>query len=236
MRPVGAAVSSRPDTLDAIRDVAETLLLKARAPRIFPTPVDAVIAAAAVEEIVCTEEARARFVAGSTDTWYLHFDSAWKKLRGSADVRDSRIFVMPDVDTVDRKMVRLHELGHVALPWHRVRQRHEDDAMSLSPACQAIFDREADAFAAEIVFQASHFEALAGSMRPGFDAVFRLARLYGASPADTARYLACDWREPLALLTYTVAPNFHDNESSPISRLRADAAVSSSFLVNHGEL
>src|SRR5207245_6072117 len=138
-------------------------LRRARAVGVFPTPIDRLIAVTGVQELESIEDARESFMEQSTTHVRAVFASAMAKIRGFADLVGGRTFTAPDATDVQKRWIRLHELGHQSIPWQNVRPAYADDRFSLSSQCEEIFDREANDFASELLFQGERFPALAKS-------------------------------------------------------------------------
>ncbi len=215
-----------PESMSEIRTAAEDLLFRADAARVFPTPVDKILSTTGISDIGDIEEIRWRYLKSLPPAEAGIFEKAWKKVQGFADLQNGSIYSAPAEHTPLWNWLRLHELGHHVLWWHRVRNV-DGASLPLTAGLRHLFDKEADAFASQIVFQGSHFDALAGALPFGFGSILRLAEIYGAPQDAAARRLVEDCRNPAALVTYVqVLPSVG---SDAILELDGDHSGSPSF-------
>lgn len=108
------------------------------------------------------------------------------KLLGMLSVKKKTIYVDPDQVSTQKRFTTAHEIGHFVLPWQES-AFHVDDKDTLAPTTQEIFEREANAFAGELMFGAGRFNEHADSDAPGIETPLALATEYGASAAATLR-------------------------------------------------
>ena len=154
---------------------------------ILPTPVDQILAVAQVEEImedVLSETflARLRRKAGNS------LKQAVSKVLGVFDAVSSLVFIDQLLVPVKKRFVRLHEAAHGFLPWQRPMYRIvEDCEKSLDPDAAALFDREANVFASEILFQNDTFHNLAADEPFEVWTPIRLAKKFNASLYSSIR-------------------------------------------------
>lgn len=163
-----------------ITDLTNTLLRRAGAYGVLPTPIDQLYEFSQIECLTFgVEEQRrwARLREGAQNV----VRSMFQKLRGFGDLREKVVFVASDAPLARDRFVKGHELGHQIIPWHHVRREFMDDNHTLSPATRALFEREANYFAAEVLFQAELFTRRARDFTPSLDAVFTLAEVHQAS-------------------------------------------------------
>jgi Zn-dependent peptidase ImmA (M78 family) len=85
-----------------------------------------------------------------------------QKIDAMLDLADRCVFVRDGMHDHKKNWSYLHELGHHVLPWHRD-LLYRCSILRLPPRVQKLFEREADQFAAEVLFFGSDFveEALA---------------------------------------------------------------------------
>jgi hypothetical protein len=236
IRPASASIIVRPDSHDEVRKVAQELLRRARAIGVFPTPVDNLIAAVGIEELSDVESARHRFLEQASDRVRATFASAWAKIRGFADLVRRTTYSAPDATDVQKRWVRLHELGHQTIPWQRIRLAYSDDSESLSPLCEEAFDREANDFASELLFQGERFPSVAKSAGSTMESVFNFANKYGASRHATTRRFAEEAREAALLITYYGSAYTVDSSGMPELRLGKGHSASPEFLERYSGL
>lgn len=189
-----------PESEDKLSQIVRKLLREGDAFGVLPTPVDRLLAVARIKSIESIPDES--FLATLSDQTQSFFKGAWQKLRGIADLREDVNYVPKDTHIGRQLFTQCHELGHQTIPWHRVDAAYLDDSESLSADAKAIFEREANYFSAQTVFQIDRFRTMARDYRPSFNAVFALAELYGASKQATAWRFVEDQDETLALLQY----------------------------------
>jgi hypothetical protein len=177
-----------------IRKEALEALARADALGRFPTPVDDVLAVARLE--VVEEDLadlpfldRMRRKAGS-------LKRALSKVLGIFDVKAGLVFIDRTVQAAKQTFLKLHEIGHSFLPWQRdVYKVIEDCEGTLDPETADLFDREANLFATEVLFQIDGFIQEANDSPFGLKVPLDLKRKYGASAyAAIRQYVAKNHR------------------------------------------
>ena len=173
-----------PDSYQAVRKQAEKALRDAGALDVFPTPVEAIMDVADVQEIddeVLNPSLVERFrkeLGAAVGT----IKRAVGKLIGLFHAAGGYIFVDKALPPIKKIFVRLHETGHGFLPWQRkMYQLVEDSAESLDPAVADQFDREANVFASEVLFKLDRFIDEANDHDFNIFVPVRLAKRYGSS-------------------------------------------------------
>jgi len=174
-----AAESSLPSARD-ITDLTNRLLHRADAYGVLPTPIDRLYEFSKIDCLTFGAEEQRRWARLRASTQNV-VRSMLQKLRGFGDLREKVVFVTSDAPIARDRFVKGHELGHQIIPWHHVRPEYVDDDHTLSPATRALFEREANFFAAEVLFQAELFTRRARDFTPSLDAVFTLAETHQAS-------------------------------------------------------
>ena len=140
-----------------VRKEAERLLRDAGALGRFPTPVSEVMEAGKValapEDVLNEGFLKSiRRKAGGA------LKSALSKVMGLFDARDRLMFIDSAVKAVKQIFLKLHETGHAVLPWQRnLYAVVEDGEQELDPDIADLFDREANVFATEVLFQLDSF-------------------------------------------------------------------------------
>ena len=179
MQPIDYLLSAQ--QMRRIRAEAERALKKADAIGCFPTPVKAIMEAADVEEV---EDQildhgflyKMRRQAGSA------LYRAVSKVIGLFDAVGKLVFVDRTIHVFKQVFVRLHELGHSVLPWQReMYALVETSEQSIAPDVAKTFDREANVFAAEVLFQVGGFSKDAAEMDFTLQTAVDLSDKYGAS-------------------------------------------------------
>jgi Zn-dependent peptidase ImmA (M78 family) len=173
--------SLSPQDLAEIRKQADRVLRSASAYDRFPTPVADIIAAANLRI-----ETKVSLDAGFMGKMYKKVSGTIKraveKVVGLFDSRDQMIYLDLTVKDSKQRFVSLHETGHGFLPWQKdTYALMEDGASELDPYTQEEFERQANPFASEVLFQAGKFEEEARSLSFTIRTPIELAKRYGAS-------------------------------------------------------
>lgn len=167
-----------------VRAEAERALREAGALGVFPTPVADIMSVAKVEEVkedVLNESfiqklrAKARGAGQSLKT-------ALSKVLGLFHASEGLVFIDKSLMEVKKTFVRLHESAHGFLPWQRTMYAVvEDCEHSLDPDVAEAFDREANVFASEVLFQLDAFIEESRSKDFGIFVPVNMSKKYGAS-------------------------------------------------------
>jgi hypothetical protein len=94
-----------------------------------------------------------------------------------------RILIDADQPRLKHRWNEAHEIGHSIIPWHQGLMG--DDRLTLRPTCHAQLENEANYAAGCLLFLGPQFVKEARSLRPGFEAVIRLAGRYGNTLTST---------------------------------------------------
>jgi hypothetical protein len=156
------------------------------------------------------------------------------KLLGLLAVKQKTIYVDPDLVPTRKRFTIAHEIGHRALPWQND-AFHVDDKNTLALTTRDEFEREANAFGAELLFGAGRFNREADDEALGLATPLALSSLYGTSAAATIRQYAEHNHRPVALLAIS---RFETSTTGGFVRLlMTDQCVSSpSFVTRFGHL
>jgi len=158
---------------------------------VFPTPIDQIVS---YSELV---------VRNDIDVSKIHTDYLFKandalrraltKVRGLLDRREKTIYLDLSQQKNKKAFVKLHEVGHHALPWQRnVHDILDDDDNSLSDNANENFEAEANFFASATLFQQDRFVTELNKHRLEIESPMQLAKLFGASVhATLRRYVEC---------------------------------------------
>ena len=164
-----------------VRRHAHRALLEAGALGVLPTPVEHILAVANVKQIedhVLDE----RFVSKLRSQAGPALKRALSKVLGVFDARSSRVFVDQRLKSVKKRFVALHEAGHGFMPWQRAMYDFvEDSDQALDPRAADLFDREANVFASEVLFQNDTFTDMAADEEFEIWTPIRLAKKFDAS-------------------------------------------------------
>lgn len=178
-----------------VRKEALEALVKADALGRFPTPVDDVLAVARLE-VVEEDLADLPFMDRIRKKAVGSLKRALSKVLGIFDVKAGLVFIDRTVQVVKQTFLKLHEIGHSFLPWQRdIYMVIEDCEGTLDPETADLFDREANLFATEVLFQIDGFIQEASDSPFGVKVPLDLARKYGASAyAAIRQYVAKNHR------------------------------------------
>jgi hypothetical protein len=184
-----------------VRAEAERALREAGALGIFPTPIANIMSVAKVEEVkedVLNEGfiAKLRAKAGKS------LRSALSKVLGIFHASAGLIYIDQSLMEVKKKFIRLHESGHGFLPWQRSMYAVvEDCQMTLESDVADLFDREANVFASEVLFQLDTFIEDAESREFSIWTPVRMSKEYGSSIYSAVRqYVAKNSRACVVLV------------------------------------
>lgn len=190
-----------PGQLHTIRKHAEKALKAADAIGRYPTPVTDVMDAARV--LISDEPvleggflARLRKRAGAT------LKKAVSKVLGLFDVVGRLIYIDKTILYVKQTFIKLHETAHAVLPWQRdIYCFIEDCEKSLDPDVSDLFEREANTFASEVLFQLDDFAKRFADEPFDILVPVKHSKDYGASVyATIRRYVSTNHRSCVVLV------------------------------------
>jgi hypothetical protein len=188
---------------------ADLLLKKASAYGRFPTPVPDLVTAAKLE--IARESALARL---RLDGAYRLLPNAFKlapdklkraasKVLGLLDRPDRMIHLDPSLHPKRRTYVTVHEIGHEFLPHQRsLYSLLEDSETELDGEVNDLFEREANVFASEVLFQGKLFTDEAADHALSIRTPLDLSKKYGPSVYSSARRYVSTHRRPCALIVF----------------------------------
>jgi hypothetical protein len=193
---------------DRVRKEALKMLTKVGALGIFPTPVEDVLAVAKLE-IVPEDLADLPFMDRMRKKAMGSLKRALSKVLGMIDVKAGLVFIDHTVQAVKQTFLKLHEAGHSFLPWQRdVYSVIEDCEGTLEPKTADLFDREANLFATEVLFQLDGFIQETADSPFGIRVPLNVGRKYGASAyAAIRQYVAKNHRACAVVVLNPVEPN-----------------------------
>jgi hypothetical protein len=173
---------------------AERLLRKAGAWGVIPTPISAVLDAASLTldaEVSLDDGFLKRLYRRGVNKMSRGADSlkrAINKVLAVLDIRDARLYIDRGEHVMRQKFVSLHDVAHFVLDWQRkTYQLVEECDFTISPEIQDLFEREANNFSTEVMFQLSSFTDEAADCAFGIDTVTDLAKRYEASIYSSMR-------------------------------------------------
>lgn len=102
------------------------------------------------------------------------------KVRAALSLRDRLVYVDRSLQRGAQRFAHAHEIAHHVLPWHSEAYT-ADDLTTLSPRAGMMLEREANSFAAELLFQCGRFDEEARDYRVGLAAPLDLAQRWDSS-------------------------------------------------------
>jgi hypothetical protein len=176
--------SLTPSQLARIQKEAARALQEASVLGVLPTPVEQVMAVARVKEVeedVLNPSFVARLLSKAQGAGHA-VKRALSKVVGLFHASDGLIFIDRTIMLVKQRFVRLHEAAHGFLPWQRPMYAVvEDCEKSLDPETADLFDREANVFASEVLFQLNTFRDMAEERPFSIWTPVRMAPTFNAS-------------------------------------------------------
>lgn len=164
-----------------VRREAERALREAGALGVFPTPMDRIMAVANVQQV--KEDVLS---VGFLDTLRRKAGQAVRravsKVLGIFHASEGLVFLNQAMMIVKKRFVGFHEAAHGFLPWQRpMYALVEDCEKTLDGETADLFDREANVFASEVLFQLDTFHEMASSRAFEIWTPIRLAKQFSAS-------------------------------------------------------
>ena len=156
--------SLTPSQLTRIQREARRALQGASVLGVLPTPVEQVMVAARVTEVeedMLNPTFVAKILKKAQHAGHI-IKSALSKVVGLFDASEGLVYIDRTFIVVKQRFVRLHEAAHAFLPWQRPMYAVVADTESaLDPDTADLFDREANVFASEVLFQINTFRDMA---------------------------------------------------------------------------
>jgi hypothetical protein len=216
-----------------VRKHARAALENATAMGIFPTPVSAIMEKAQV--ILAEEDALAdsflqkmRRKAGSA------LRRAISKVIGVLDVVARVIYIDRTLYVVKQTFLKLHETAHAVLPWQRdIYAVTEDCEKTLAPEISEAFEREANVFASDVLFQLDTFTTEANDHDFGIKVPLNLHKKFGASIYSAIRRYVSENHRACAVVVIN-PPELSDGRGFSATLRRV--IVSEQFAAQFGEL
>jgi Zn-dependent peptidase ImmA (M78 family) len=174
----------QPHQLANVQRHADRLLREASAIGRFPTPVDDIMAAAkltVVDDEVLNESLLRQFVK-KAKSGMATIKSALSKVLGLFEANDRLVVIDKEAPKPRKPFIKLHEAGHGSLPHQaKVYALIHDCEKTLDAEITDLFEREANVFASEALFQGDVFAKEAEQLDFGVKAPVALARKFGSS-------------------------------------------------------
>lgn len=179
-----------PDQLANVQRYADRLLRDASAHGRFPTPVDDLMSAAkliVVEDELLNETVIHRFLS-KVKTGIATIKSALTKVLALFESNDRLVLIDKSMPRPKLPFVKLHEAGHGTMPHQsKVYALIHDCKKTLDPDVTDLFEREANVFASEVLFQGKLFAQEAHACDFSMKVPIKLAKNFGASNYSTFR-------------------------------------------------
>lgn len=147
-----------------IRQEAERALRQADSLGSLPTPIEEIMRVAKVREVEedILNPSFIDKIMGKAEKAGLAIKRAVSKVMGLFHASEGIIFIDRTLIQVRQRFVRLHESAHGFLPWQRPMYALVQDCdNALDPDTADLFDREANTFASEVLFQLDTFRDMA---------------------------------------------------------------------------
>lgn len=176
--------------LENVRRHADRLLREASAIGRFPTPIDDLMVAAkltVVDDEVLDDGLLRKFLS-KTKAGFGTIKSALSKVLGLFEANDRFVLIDRDAPKPRVAFIKLHEAGHGTMPHQsKLYQLMHDCEKTLEPEIADLFEREANVFASECLFQGARFSEEAHERSFSIKVPMELAKKYGASNYATFR-------------------------------------------------
>ena len=174
------AAEPSPFTRGRIAATVQRALEQSGALGVLPTPLDAVMAAAALELV---------------DAHALP-----PQVLGAIWFEERAVFVDGAQSEPRRRFTQAHEIVHALCGWHYAVLREDTEASLFGPVRDAI-EAEANAGAAMLIFQDAAFRERAAGLPCTLASVHSLAETFGASFHATLHHYVQTHAQPVAMLT-----------------------------------
>jgi hypothetical protein len=217
-----------PHQMATVQRHAERLLRDAAALGRFPTPIDDLMTAAklTVVDDEVLDEGFFRQLMRKAKVGIETVKSALSKVLGLFDADEMLVVLDQSVPRPRVPFVKLHEAGHGTLPHQsRVYKFIHDCEKTLDPDITELFEREANVFASEVLFQGDVFCDEAHDRQFGIRVPMDLAKKFGASNYSTfRRYVVTN---PHACCVVVLEPLVLDGEGNFTATVRRIVASDS---------
>jgi hypothetical protein len=213
-----------------IQRLARQALIQADGMGRLPTPVDDIVAASNVV-VVVGDELDPGFLSKLRGRLGPPLKRALSKVLGVLDAVGMTAFIDPKVHRSKQPFLKLHETAHAALPWQReLYVGMEDCEKTIGPDIAEQFEREANVFASEVLFQLDSFTTEAAQCDFGLRVPLKLAHRYGTSVYAAVRRYVSTHRLACAVLVLD-PPTSLDclGFSAPVRRVVSSASFQDLF-------
>ena len=200
--------SLSPEEYAEVKRIADALLRKADAYGKFPTPVDDILETA---QLVVDRTVSLEFQSDSIIKSFRSLVgkkarplvSGMKKLFGLLHIPSGEIYLDQSQHVNKQTWVKLHETGHGCIPHQkRMYQLVEDGEYELDPGTEELFEREANNFAAETLYQLDTYEKVAADYIVSIRTPMELSKKFGGSIYSSIRRYVTTHFSPIGLAVY----------------------------------
>ncbi len=161
-----------------ISKISENLLRGAKAWGVFPTPVEKIVTYA---ELCVADSIDLSAVEPGFLEKFGFIPKVLDKLLGMIDFRQRTIYIDQSMKASRQNFVKLHEVFHGVLPWQSDVLGRADDAKTLDPDVEQLFEREANFGASSALFQLDIFDDKAKKLPLSIKSAQHLAKEFGGS-------------------------------------------------------
>lgn len=203
----------------------------------FPTPVADLMKAAkltVVDDEILNEGFLQRFLIKAKAS-VATIKSALSKVLGLFEAHDHLVLIDKDVPKPRVPFVTLHEAGHGTMPHQtKLYALMHDCAKTLDPDITDLFEREANVFASEALFQGEVFAEQAHDQAFGVKTAMGLAKQFGGSNYATfRRYITTN---PRACCLVVLEPAVFDDEGGFRAEVRRVIASKTFDIIYDAEM
>lgn len=167
------------EAADEIDKISRNILMSSKAWGKLPTPIDQIVSFAElqIEKGVDLSTIEPGFLTSN-----FHFLSrALSKVVGLIDFRQKTIYLDHTQKVPRQNFVKLHEVGHKALPWQSHLLGFMDDEDTLDSEVKDLFEGQASYFASDTLFQLERFDDEAAKLPLSIKSPQALAQKFGGS-------------------------------------------------------
>lgn len=159
-----------------IDNIIYDILKSSKSFGVFPTPVDKIVQFCELKLSKDDFHIPKNYVSKNVDA----LKRMLKKVLGALDKSEKVVYVDSNLVTAKKTFVKLHEVGHSALPWQRD-IHFLDDEYTLSADVKDQFEAEANYFASGALFQLDRFISDLKNLPLEIGSAMSLADKYGGS-------------------------------------------------------
>jgi Zn-dependent peptidase ImmA (M78 family) len=224
--------SLSPEQFEEVRRTTDALLKEANAYGRFPTPVDDILETAqlVVDQTVSLEFHSPSIIKSFSSLLGKKARpllSGMKKILGLLHIPSGEIYLDHSQHLNRQTWIKLHEAGHGCMPHQkRMYQIVEDGEFELDPETEDLFEREANNFAAEALYQLDTYEKVAAGYVVSIKTPMELSKQFGGSIyASVRRYVTTHY----ASIGLAVYDTVEKGPEGSVFRLRRLPIASQSF-------